>query len=227
MKDHQKFLQQFRTKHFKKGEIILCQGEVPHCGYVIKTGIVKTYNLTLQGEEKPISFDTDSEVFPISWVFGKLRHAPYYHEAFTECDVYCVPRAEYMEFVESHPDYMLAMLNQFVDRCMGYQMRINALGQSKAPAKVLNMIHFLCVRFGRPVKGKTVMVQMPLTQQDLANFIGLTRETTGIELKKLQQKGVLIYKKQNYIIQTDKLNELLEEDYHLGLPNDWPVAKPL
>jgi DNA-binding transcriptional regulator LsrR (DeoR family) len=78
------------------------------------------------------------------------------------------------------------------------------------------------VRYGHDVRQNVVKVSLPLTQQDLANFMGLTRETTGIELKRLEKSGVISYNRQNYIVRTDKLNELLDEDYEsmrlIGVP---------
>lgn len=217
MDDYYHFLQKFRTKHYRKGELILVQGEVPSCAYAVKSGIVKTYNLTLAGEEKPIGFDKESEIFPLAWTFGKSNHVQFYYEAFTETILYCIPVEDLRSFIASSPRTQLALLDNLVSRQVNTQLRINALEQSKAPQKVLNTIHFLCLRFGKEIKKSTVKVELPLTQQDLANFIGLTRETTGIELKKLHQKGVLSYKKQNYIVRIDKLDTLLEEDYGLGI----------
>jgi len=217
MDDYQRFLQTFHLKKFDKGELILVQGEVPECALVVKKGVVKTYNLTSQGEEKPIAFDIKGEIFPIGWVFKKARRAQYYYEAFTDVEVYCVPPAEYLSYIQRDTARMFKVFDYFVSSYLGFQMRINALEQSKAAAKVLHTIHFLCLRFGVDVKDNLVKVQVPLTQQDLANFMGLTRETTGIELKKLQRQGILTYKKQNYLVRTDKLNELLDEEYDVSL----------
>lgn len=216
MKELEKFLKQYHTKHFSKGELLFVQSEVPQCAYVIKSGIVKTYNLTAQGEEKPISFDGKGEVFPIGWLFSKIKWTQYYYEAFTDCEVYCLPRDDYVNFLQQTPAIMYEVIQSFIDFQLNYQMRINALEQSKASAKVVNTIHFLCLRFGKDIKEDMVSIQLPLTQQEFANFMGLTRETTGIELKKLQRKGILTYKRQKYTVKTDKLNELLDEDYGQG-----------
>lgn len=211
-----RYCKQFPVKRFERGELILVQGEVPSCAFVIKKGVVKVYNLTSQGDEKPISFDITGEVFPVAWCFEKARYAQYYYEAFNDCEVYCVPRSEYTKFLNSSPDSLYQVLNNLVDWFVNYQMRINALEQSKATMKIVNTLHFLCLRYGIDTKPNMVEIQLPLTQQDLANFMGLTRETTGIELKKLQRKGVLTYKKQSYVVRTDKLEELLDEDYDQG-----------
>ncbi len=216
MSKYQDFIAGYHVKKFRKGEIILVQGEVPPHAFVLKKGIVKTYNLTTQGEEKPISFDLVGEIFPVAWTFNKIRYAPYYYEAFTDSELYCVPKDDYHHFMKTSPEATYDMFNKFVDRYVNFQMRVNALEQSKAATKILNTIHFLCLHFGRDLKKNLVQIQLPLTQQDLANFMGLTRETTGIELKKLQKRGVLTYRRQNYLVKTDRLNELLDEDYDQG-----------
>lgn len=213
MEDFQKFLSKYHVRRYQKGEIVMVQGEVPTCAYVIKRGVIKTYNLTSQGEEKPIGFDIKNEIFPIGWVFSKTSRAQFYYEAFTDCELYCVPAQDMIAYMMTDQEKLFEYFNYFVARYMNFQMRINALEQSKAAAKVLNTIHYLCLRYGEEMKKDVVKIQLPLTQQDLANFMGLTRETTGIELKKLQRQGVLTYRKQNYIVNTDKLDDLLDEDY--------------
>lgn len=210
------FLQKYHTRKFEKGEIILVQGETPDCTYVIKKGVVKTYNLTAAGEEKPIGFDMAGDIFPLAWVFGQVSRVTYYYEAFTRCELYCVPRDDYKAFIMNSTSRLLGVMENFIARYTRYQLRVNALEQSKAAAKILNTVHFLCLSYGTDIKKNTVRIEIPLTQQDLANFMGLTRETTGIELKKLQRNGVLTYKRQNYIVRTDKLNQLLDEEYDIN-----------
>ncbi len=217
MDEYYDFLRGFRTRRFAKGELILVQGEVPECAYVVKDGIIKTYNLTLGGEEKPIGFGVEPEIFPIAWAYRQTNHVQYYYEAFVDTELFCVPADELRSFFAAHPAAQAVLVDRLVAWQMHMQMRVNALEQSKASQKILNTIHFLCLRYGQEEAVNVVRVQLPLTQQDLANFIGLTRETTGIELKKLQERGVLSYKKQNYVVRTDVLGELLDEDYGFGI----------
>ncbi len=213
MKEFKDFLNQYRVKSFRKGEIILCEGEVPAACYVIKSGTVKSYNLTLDGQEKPISFDTELEAFPLGWAFKKLKFSQFFYEAFTNCELYVVPADDYVRFLRSHPEVLYDAFEFMLDRYLNFQMRVNALEQSKAVDKVIHTLHFLSVRFGKDVKPNLVKIELPLTQQDLANIMGLTRETTGIELKKLERNGIIRYRRQNYLIYTDKLNELLDIEY--------------
>lgn len=213
MEKLQSFLRNYPVKTFAKGQVILVEGEVPAHAYVIKKGVIKTYNLTIDGQEKPLSFDIKNEVFPSGWVFKKLQRAQYYYEAFTDCELYLVPREDYLQFIKSDASVLFEVLDLALRHNLNSQMRINALEQSKASEKVLNTLHFLCLRFGKELRDDVVQIQLPLTHQDLANYMGLTRETTGIELKKLEKAGMITYKRQTYIVKTNKLNDLLDEEY--------------
>ncbi len=217
MDRYQNFLDRHRTKHFKKGEIIIYQGQLPPYAYVSKSGIIKTYNLTSQGEEKPIGYDVEQEVFPVAWVFGKAKKAQYYYEAFSNCEIYCVKPTDYVNFLAENPDVLMRAFLSSVERSMGFQLRINALEQSKACHKVINTLHFLALRFGNELQPDKIRLDINLTQQDIANLTGLTRETAGMELKKLDADGVIGRKGRQYVIRTDRLNALLDEEYDLNL----------
>lgn len=207
------FLGKYPSRHFKKREVVLQQGEVPEAAYVVKSGIIKSYNLTPMGEEKPIAFNLSDEVFPIGWVLSRLEASQFYYEALTDCEIYSVPVHEYVQFLKTEPECLYELYRGLADRYSEYQMRINALEQSRASDKVLHTLHFLAHRFGKDLDGDLVKIQLPLTQQDMANFMGIARETTTIELKKLERKGVITAAHRRYTIHIHKLQELLGQEY--------------
>lgn len=219
MKDHNKFLERYHTKKFLKGELIMVQGEIPPCVYVINKGVVKVYNLTSQGEEKPISYDMEGESFPLGWAFSKMTESQFFYDAFTDVELYCVPRREFQDLFSQNADVLYSAHINLVSNYVYMQTRINALEQSKAANKVANTVHYLCLRYGKDIKTNVVRIGLPMTQQEMANFMGLTRETTGIELKKLQKAGVLTYRRQSYIVDTNKLNDILDDDYEQARMN--------
>ena len=213
----QAFAAHYPLKKFNKGELILVEGEVPSCAYVIKKGIVKGYSITAEGVEKPIGFDAANEIFPIGWIFNKVRASQYYYDAFSDCEIYCVPRDEYIQFLTKNPETLLEAHEKFISQYLYSQMRINALEQSKAIDKIIHTLHFLALRFGKEIQPHTVQISIPLSQQELANIMGLTRETTGIELNKLVKRGIIKQDRQkHYTVFTQKLDEALDVDYGFG-----------
>lgn len=185
----------------------------PTYAFGIKKGIIKTYNLTAKGEEKPIGFGTKRELFPLAWIFDKIHTAQYFYEALSDCELYAVPKDNLIEFIKNHPKAMFQLLDRCVWEAMTNEMRINALGQSKASDKVLHIIHYLALCFGRDLQRDVVEIPLPLTQQDVANFTGLTRETISMEFKKLASQKIIFSRNRNLVVLTDRLDNLLDDDY--------------
>lgn len=214
--DHafEKFLQNYPTKRITKGSILVFQGETPRCAYVIKSGIIKTYNLSVQGDEKPVDFYGEYDIFPIPWIFKKAANAYFYYEAFTDGELYNVPREDYLEFLKRNPDNVRATLEHFITVYMGNNMRLNALQHSRASDKLLYTLHYLTLTHGRQIAPKHVEITLNLTHQDFANLTGLTRETAATELNKLKTLGVIVYGKHTlYQVHLDKLQRVINDQF--------------
>jgi len=207
-------LEAFPTKAYKKGEIILFQGEAPRSAYVVKKGVIKAYNLSSNGDEKPIAFYSEHNAFPGSWVYGRVPSAVYYYEAFTDAEIYAVPRDEYIAAIKNDPATLYEELEHYVTDEVGKSMRLNALQHSRASDKLIYTLHYLALSHGKTIGPNAVELTLNLTHQDFANLTGLTRETTATELNKLKGRGVISYSKHSpYRIDVKKLNDALNDQF--------------
>ena len=214
------FLSRYPTRTFKKGEIIIFQGEAPRAAYVVKSGTVKAYNLSVGGDEKPVAFYSEDAVFPDAWVYGKMANAIYYYEAFTpEVTVYTVNREEYVAFVKGRSELLYQELERALTDQLGKSMRLNALQHSRASDKLLYTLHYLALSHGKSAGPRQIEITLDLTHQDFANLTGLTRETAATELNKLKRQGVITYGKHTpYQLDLGKLMQTLNDQYIADLP---------
>lgn len=209
------FLEQYPVRTFKKGEIIIFQGEAPRAAFVVKSGVVKAYNLSVDGDEKPVDFHSEEEVFPGPWVYGKLANAIYYYEAFTpSVSLYAVDKQAFVEYIKSQPALLYRELDRYLTEQLGKSMRLNALEHSRASDKLIYTLHYLALSHGKRITPNDVEITLELTHQDFANLTGLTRETAATELNKLKKRGVISYDKQKpYRLHFAKLMQLLNDQY--------------
>lgn len=208
----QRFLKNYSKHSYGKGEVILQQDQLPATAYIVKSGIIKAYNLTANGDEKPIAFSLPGDIFPIEWVFSNSNRTQYFYETLTSCELYHVPSAEYLRFLKNEPAVLYELFKNFIGQHLDNQMRINALEQSRASDKVAYTLLFLAKRYGKKSGSSHVKIQVPFTQQDMANFMGLARETAAIELKKLERLEVISYQNRSYMIRVDTLQQILGEN---------------
>lgn len=213
-KKFQDWLSHYPLKNYRRGEIILFQGEAPRVAYVLKSGVVKAYNISSSGDEKPIGFYGPGSLFPSAWVFGNVPSAIYYYEAFTDLAVYCVPPSEYQDFLRSNPEAAYTELKNYVADEVGKTMRLNALQHSRASDKLIYTLHYLALSHSKPLADGIVELSLLLTHQDFANLTGLTRETTATELNKLKKSGVITYGKHTpYKIDVARLRGALNDQF--------------
>lgn len=204
------FLQRFPVRSYGKGEIIVGEGLQPRKCYAVKSGFVKVFLTTKTGEEKDVRFIASHDIFPLSWIFSKSETALYYYQTYTDCEMYEIPREELVRYVETDPTMYRRLFEYVLDLNRDLIQHVHSLEQAKALDKLVYAFSFLTKRFGKQMSGSRSQMMLPLTQQDLANFLGLTRETTGAQLKELQAKGIINYQQQQYVIHMDRLRALIE-----------------
>jgi CRP/FNR family transcriptional regulator len=206
-------LNAYSLRKFKKGQTLLFQGEVPRYAYVIKAGTVKTYNISPLGEEQVVSLSSEYDILPEAWFLGEASVAYYFYEAFTDCTVYAIPREELAKKVDAVPAFANHLLQRFMRLYVGASVHINALEQPRSRDKLVHLLHYLMMRFGkRAGSGGEVMIDLRLTHQTLASMLGVTRETIATEIARLRREKVLNYKQQTYTINKDKLLQLRNDE---------------
>ncbi len=222
--DLKRFLERYPTREFKKGEIIIFQGEEPTTAYVVLEGIVKAYNISVEGNEKPVAFYGAHSIFPGPWLYGRSKIAAFYYEVFTPLAVLSVvPKEPFLEFIKSKPELLYEELKRYVSDKLGQTMRVNALEYSKASDKLLYTLHYLAVSYGRGTDPSHVELSLNLTHQDFANLTGLTRETAATELNKLKHQGIIDYGKHApYIVNLKALIVLLHDQYVSDMEENAP-----
>ena len=211
----QEFVGRYPLKIFHKGEIVIFQGEAPRYAYIVEKGIIKSYNLSIHGDEKPVAFFEANEAFPGPWIYHRIPSSIYYYEVFSQsCSLRLIPREDYWSFIRKNPKMTTAELDRYVNRYLAMSMQLNALQHSRANEKLMYTLHYLALIHGKRVGQQSWEITLRMTHQDFANMTGLTRETAATELNKLKHQGVIDYDKQKpYVVNITKLQSILNDQY--------------
>jgi len=211
------FFDKFPVKTVKKGEVVIQQSQTPDKAFVIKKGVMKVSNFTSNGEEKSLSFKVKGDIFPVCWIFEKTTTALFYYQAHTDCELYVMDRKDITDFIEKNHEFAKFILDKQVLSYVNSELQVEALEQSRAQLKLLYTFRHLSLTHGIEIAKDCVKISIPLTQQDLANFTGLTRETTAVELKKLVDDGIVSSDRKFYIIDTAKMDDAMDDEYDPGV----------
>lgn len=211
-KSFDQLLSKYQVREIAKSRPLLYQGEIPNMAFYIKQGIVKIYNITADGEERVVGYESNGGLIPIEWLFSRSQVSLYYYDTFTDCEVVRLPKEELIDTLNKNPKAALTYLNRSLAMLMGSTIHLHALQQPKARQKLLYIMQYLVLRFGKEKSKDKQMIELRLTHQEIANIIGITRETVSTEISRLIKENVLAIDDYRYVVNMDKAIRLLGED---------------
>ncbi len=208
---------QSTRRSVKKRSILIYQGEVPRQAYIVLSGVLKTYRLGNFGEEQIVGFRTKGDVFPETWLFGKTSSTLYYYEALEDSEVLTVEKPVLLDLIDSKPELKEYMFDYMVSGYTSLLMQVTALEQSRAAEKLLLMMYYLMFRYGKQTAPGVYRVNLRLTHTTLGSLMGLTRETTTMELGRLKRKKIIDYDSKGYDIYRSALEHRLGDESFRGI----------
>lgn len=200
------------TRVVKKGANLLYQSEIPRSAFIVRRGIIRAYTITSSGEERIAALHVKNDVFPLSWIYGGTPNTLFYYEALVDSEVICVPKTVLTEKVAYNPAFLQTIFRFAVNEYTALLLRIIALEQSSAAEKIAMTLYYLLIRHGIERKPGEFTIQLKMTQSMIASLVGLTRESTAVNLKLLQRKHIISYSNFTYIVNKSNLERFIGED---------------
>ena len=192
---------------FKKGETILRPGDQRSSAFYLKKGFVKDSAISHDGREFTLFIFKPEDIFSYTWIFNKI-HNGHFFKAMVETVIYEKNRESFLLFLEKNPDVQFMLAQNITIRLGGLTQRMEQLAFGNATQKVASIISILGERFGRQTE-KGIQIPISLTQQDIAELIGISRETTSIEINRLMVDEIIERYSGTYIIiRPQKLQKL-------------------
>ena len=191
-----------KPSFYKKGDVVLRIGDVREGAYYLKKGYIKDSSVSADGREFILFIFQPNDVFSYNWIYNQKPNEHSFR-AITDCVVYEKSREGLLLFLEQHSNVSLMITQRIVHRLNGLMQRMENLAFDNAIKKVGSILCILGDRFGRKTD-RGIVIPIPLTQRDIANLIGLSRETTSIEIKKFMEMGILSRSSGLYVITKPK-----------------------
>lgn len=203
------FFSRYPLKTFREGEIILIKDEVPTDVYVIEQGITRSYSIDPEGCMRIIAYNQKGEILPAGLAFRLIKKSDFFYEACNKCSVRMIPLDDFIDFLDKNNAYLQTLHTKTVKHLISLMHRVDALIQPSSLRKVALSLLYMPDQLGvnkRPHKPK---LNISVTQQEIARLLGLTRETVGAELKKLNKMELIDCSRNSYIIHMNKLRKYL------------------
>jgi CRP/FNR family cyclic AMP-dependent transcriptional regulator len=173
------------VRTFARNTVLINEGDVGDALYVILSGRVKVYSSNEAGREFVIDFHGAGEYVGEMTLDGEARSASVMTVEPTTCAV--VNRAQFRDFILAHPDFAMHLIDRLIHRLRVTTGNLKSLALSDVYGRMARLLNALA----QPGGDGRLVVPEKLTQQDIADRVGASRDMIGKLMKDLVAGGYL------------------------------------
>lgn len=200
----ERLIESMSDRHCAKGREIFHEGDRGDSLYVITSGKVKLGRTSSDGRESLLSVLGPGEMFGELSLFDpgpRLTSAT----AVSDTDLIALHNNELRTFIADHPEVAMQMLAGLARRLRRTNEGLSDLVFTDVPGRVAKALLDLSGRFGQRSE-EGVRVAHDLTQEELAQLVGASRETVNKALADFAARGWLVLgAKAVTLVDTDRL----------------------
>ena len=181
------------VRSYPKNAVLINEGDVGDALYIVLSGRLKVYASSESGKEVVIDFHGPGEYVGEMSLDGAPRSASVVTVEPTTCAI--VGRAHFREFVLAHPDFALHLIEKLIHRARLATENVKSLALSDVYGRLVRLLTALA----RDVDGRQVVAER-LTQQEIAERVGASRDMIGRLLKDLVDGGYVAIEDRRMVI---------------------------
>lgn len=172
---------------FAPKETLFTQGQPAHSVYNITSGVIRLYKLLPDGRRQIVGFALPGDFLGLA-----MRDAfSFSADAIDQVTTCAFSRAAYSALVDAKP-HLLRRLHEFATHELTLaQEQMMLLGRRTAEEKLVCFLLAMQERWAKIGK-PSVTVPLPMSRQDIADFLGLTIETVSRTFTKLAKDRTIL-----------------------------------
>jgi CRP/FNR family transcriptional regulator/CRP/FNR family cyclic AMP-dependent transcriptional regulator len=181
--------QRVKRRAFSRGEVIFNKEDPGQALFVVQSGSVRIFVPGAQGNDLTLAIMGPGDFFgDLSLLDGSPRSAS--AAALADSVVLILDRADFTSLVRSRPEAAMSVLSVLARRLRDVDQMASDLAFQDVGARLARKLLDLAETNGvRRQDG--IAVDVPVTQEELANMIGVTRESVNRSLAAFRKQGII------------------------------------
>jgi CRP/FNR family transcriptional regulator, cyclic AMP receptor protein len=176
-----------RTQKYAANETIFLMGSPGDSMVAVLRGTIRISVPSPDGKEIVLAILGPGEICgEIALLDGKERTAD--ARAATDCSVVVLERRDVLAFFSQYPAAWSKLIDVLCERLRTADQQMAEFALSPVPVRLAKALLRLATSDGQPVNGRPVE-RVHLTQRELGNVIGATRESVNKYLRAWQRQG--------------------------------------
>lgn len=172
--------------------MVVSQGEPALALFAIMRGRLKVASCGPDGRDTVLGIMAEGEVFgEVALLDGGTRSATC--TAVEPCELLVIERAQFLQLLETSPAISIKLLDVLAGRLRRLSQRSEDAAFLDVPSRLARSLLDLASRFGQrgSAPSREISIMLKLSQQELGDLVGATRESVNKHLKDWTRQGFL------------------------------------
>jgi len=183
-----------QVRSFPAQAILINEGDSTDSLYIVLSGRVKAYASSEDGREVVLTEYGPGEYFGELSLDGARRSASV--KALEACSCRVVQGSELQAFLAEHPQFAMHLMRKLIRMVRRLTEQVRSLALQDVYSRVVRLLNEL----SDPV-GEERVLRRKLTQQDIADRVGSSREMVNRVMKQLATGGYVVQREGRLVIQ--------------------------
>ena len=193
------------NRHFNKGQIIFSEGDNGNGFYVLVSGLVKIFKVSLEGKEHIMRVVGAGEPFGQVAVYAG-RSFPANAQSIAKSHLLFFPRTAFVEMITKNPSLALNMLSVLSMRLREFTVHVENLALKEVPGRLAAYLIYLADE-----EGGNDSFTLGISKGQLASLLSTSPETLSRILAQMVGKNLIeVLKRDITILDLGGLKELAE-----------------
>jgi CRP/FNR family transcriptional regulator len=175
-----------RRAHFATCETVFAQEDTSSCFYSLLDGVMRLYKLLPDGRRQIVGFALPGDFVGLT---TEERHG-FSADAIGPVTVCQFAKVPFGRFAEDKPNLLRRINELAVQELNHARDHMVLLGRRSAEEKVATFLLGWRDRLVE-LRGRSNMIRLPMSRQDIADYLGLTIETVSRTFTKLEREGII------------------------------------
>lgn len=176
-------------KEFTKGDTIFIEGDISNTLYFINEGKIKLYKYTKDGKEQILHVLSEGEFFGELELIKPSKYG-FNSKAIVDSKICTLTKDEMKEIMMRKPEIGIKVLETVAGRLSKVESLVQNLATNDVDSRMAYLLIDLSEKYGENIGGN-ISIKLPLSREEMANYIGVTRETISRKLKKLEDEKLI------------------------------------
>lgn len=195
----QHFIDKEPIQKFPVGSFLFQEKEEVDNIYLLLNGSVSIGRVHVKGKEFILKILSGEEVIIEYELFKQNPFYHFYAKTISNCEMLVIKKAQFEEYALNEPSILAALSNYLSTRYIKSQIKCQDLIMNGKKGGLYSILIRLCNSYG-VVKENGILIDIPITHQELANLTFGTREVIQRMLKELREKDIISYEHQRFTV---------------------------